>query len=59
MKKTWKTINSIISKKVYQIIIKKIIYNNIEFNLKKKKTDVLNTYLCSVGNDLDACTHSI
>ena len=53
-KKTWKTINSLISKEVNQSIIKKILYNNIEFTSEKEITDVLNTYFCSVGNNLDA-----
>ena len=54
MKKTWRTINSLISKKVNQSIIKKLLYNNIEFTSEKEIADVLNTYFSSVGNDLDA-----
>ena len=54
MKKTWKVINSLMSKNVKQITIKKILFNNNEFTSGKEIANVFNNYFCSVGNDLDA-----
>ena len=54
MKKTWKTINSLLSKNVNKNTIKKILYNNIEFTTEKEIADIFNNYFCSIGNDLDS-----
>ena len=54
MKKTWKVINSLISKNQNHNVIKKILLHNIEFTSEEEIANVFNNYFCSIGSELDA-----
>ena len=54
MRKTWKTINSILSRNSNRKDIEKIIVNNITYTDNDDIASVFNSYFCSVGSEIDS-----